>query len=131
MKTKIKPANRKQKQLAAILEKGKDWQSAIDLIREMKPLELVAIDFLYPENKWDLPYLIAVADEHLMFETCYLWSSTGKPPYSDAIEFGLSESDIEQYQEMWRSIGVDPLEVEIERMSDPLDSGEFVEPERG
>ena len=91
-------------------EHSSDWNKFAHLLLRLKPLDLVEIDFYYPETMNVSAYVVACVSEFIMFETAYLWAVTGKPPYTQAIEFGLAEKDIEEYQNKWRSIGIEPLD---------------------
>lgn len=74
-------------------------------------IELVLMWLAHP-NERDWAYEIACFSQDLMFETGYLWSVTGKPPYRWAQKFGLTDANIESYKQMWRDAGVNPEEVE-------------------
>lgn len=83
------------------------------LISDMKPIEIALLELQHPEFSENLGYLVASTSEHLMFESCYLTSVLGNPPYTAAIEFGLDEKDIAVYQSEWESIGINPREVSV------------------
>ena len=81
-----------------------------ELIGAMEPIDLALLHLT--NYKSSLDYLIARTSTDLMFETGYLLSVLGRAPYSQAYEFGLTDKDIESYQNKWTAAGVDPLTAE-------------------
>lgn len=90
---------------------------AVEILRTMDPIDVVLVQYQYPEFK-DLGYWIACSNQWLMFETAYLWSVTGQPPYIGAQEFSLTPDEIANYQAQWRSAGVEPTDIKEQQQQE-------------
>jgi hypothetical protein len=105
------------KSLAQLDEKASNLNlvdEAGDYILKLKPIEIALLDLErsnYPGIKHH-GYVTARADEGLMFESSYLSVVLGTPPYNEAVNFGLDENDIKEYQQEWRDIGIEPTLIE-------------------
>lgn len=93
--------------------------AAEDLL-ELTEIESVVI---YIE-KYDLPemqdfdFICSYAEQNFIDECACLKSVIGKPPYDEALKFGLTEEDISEYQNQWREFGIEPTLVELVKIDD-------------
>lgn len=102
-----------QKTLSSVVGLG-DKTTGIDIVSELDPMDIaILIVECEPRVSKEISYFVATADTRLMFESSYLLSVLGAPPYERAIEFGLNDAAIASYQEMWRSAGYEPQDMKV------------------